>query len=115
MATFANTASPVVPVATPVAGPTLPLTGVDPAYARIRAIPLDTGRFVAGPDELVIAAATAVALFGTPEVVLGRAVIIRDVPCAPSEGATRLWYHPCGPPEPGNPASRVDVRRSGRR
>lgn len=69
-------ASPVVPVAAPVGGRTLVLTGVDPAFARIRAVPLDAGRFVAGPGELVLGAQTATALFGTPAAALDQTVTV---------------------------------------
>jgi len=71
-------ASPIVPLAAPVGGRTIQLTGVDPAYARIRTVPLDAGRFLERPGELVLAADRTQELLGVaPAAAIGRTVELR--------------------------------------
>ena len=73
-----NAASPVVSLAAPVAGRTVQLSGVDPAYASIRAVTLDAGRFLERPGEVVLAADLTPELTGVaPAEAIGRTVELR--------------------------------------
>lgn len=72
-------AAPIISVAAPAGGRTIQLMGVDPAYARIRTVTLDAGRFLEGPGETVLAADQARELLGVaPGDAIGRTVVIRD-------------------------------------
>ena len=73
--------SPVVQATAPFAGNAIALTGVEPAYASIRTVALDAGRFIAAPGEIVLDSEVAQALTGTtPEAALGQTITLRDTP-----------------------------------
>ncbi len=73
--------SPVIQASASFGGRAITLTGVDPAYAAIRTVTLDSGRFVATTGEIVLDATVAQALTGTTaDAALGRTITLRDTP-----------------------------------
>ena len=72
-------ASSSVSVAAPVEGQSVYFSGVEPAFAQIRSVELEAGRFVESPKELVLTPTTAEDLMdAVPEEAVGRVLTIGD-------------------------------------
>ena len=73
--------SPSVSVVAQANGAPLSLSGVDPAYAQIRTVDLDAGRFLARRGDLVLTADTARELLNAaPGAAIGKTVQIKGAP-----------------------------------
>ncbi len=71
-------ASGSVPLAAPVDGKSIPLTGVDPSYARIRSVDLAAGRFVEQVGEIALEAPAAEDLLeADPKDAVGKTLSIK--------------------------------------
>ena len=92
--------SPSVSVVARAGGGSLSLSGVDPAYARIRTVDLAAGRFLASPGELVLTADAARDLLNAaPSAAIGKAVDIKGARYT-VVGVTKAAEGGFGPPIP---------------